>query len=202
MAYSDEDVVGIKEETLRIYSSDGESEWSPLPECDVNTTEKTVTCNTTHFSVFALFGEEEDSLPTVTTPTVTTITTTSAALGAQVVSTGVPPDTLTARGTCWGTTASPVINCIAEGGNSIGVFTHIRTGLTPNTTYYYRGYATNATGTAYSSDGTFTTESEEVPEEDIIPTVNNPQSSSITSTSATLSATVISLGVPANISSR
>ena len=37
------------------------------------------------------------------------------------------------------------------------VFTKAISGLTANTTYYYRGYATNSIGTSYSSDSTFTT---------------------------------------------
>lgn len=96
------------------------------------------------------------AVPTVTTPTATSITTTGATLGANVTSLGVPAVT-SARGTCWGTSASPNTNCVAEGGTTTGVFTHARTGMSPNTFYYYRGYATNSTGTGYSADGTFTT---------------------------------------------
>lgn len=101
ITYTTDDIEGMKEDTLQIYSSDGESDWAPLSACSVDTDDKTVTCDTPHFSVFALFGEEEDSVPTITTPTVNTITTTSATLGANVTSVGIPPDTLTARGTCW-----------------------------------------------------------------------------------------------------
>ncbi len=46
---------------------------------------------------------------------------------------------------------------MAEGGTTLGVFTQARTGFTSGTLYYYRGYAINSTGTAYSADGTFTT---------------------------------------------
>ena len=156
MTYSADDIAGVKEETLKIYSSDGASDWDSLNPCIVDTSDKTVTCSTDHFTVFALFGEPEDSIPTVTTPTSTSLTTTGATIGANVTSLGIPAS-ISARGTCWGTTASPVTNCTAEGGTTTGVFTQVRTGLTAGTLYYYRGYATNATGTAYSSDGTFTT---------------------------------------------
>jgi Tfp pilus assembly protein PilV len=101
-------------------------------------------------------NEETYVIPTVTTPTVASITNTTATLGANVASLGVP-HSISARGTCWGTTAEPTTNCVDEGGLTSGVFTQIRTGFTPGTTYYYRGYATNATGIAYSADGTFTT---------------------------------------------
>jgi hypothetical protein len=94
--------------------------------------------------------------PTVISPTVTAITGTTATLGATVTSLGKPA-LITARGTCWGTTPNPTTNCTAEGGTSLGAFTQARTGFTPSTLYYYRGYATNSTGTAYSPDGTFTT---------------------------------------------
>lgn len=101
-------------------------------------------------------NEETYVVPTVTTPTVASITNTTATLGANVTSLGVPA-TISARGTCWGTTAAPTTNCVAEGGTTSGIFTQARTGFTQGTLYYYRGYATNATGIAYSADGTFTT---------------------------------------------
>ncbi len=82
---------------------------------------------------------------------------TSANLGATVTSNGGA--TLTARGTCWGTITSPTTNCLAEGGITIGVFTHLRTGFPAGTLIYYRGYATNSAFTerGYSGTGSFTT---------------------------------------------
>lgn len=95
------------------------------------------------------------SVPTVTNPTVTAITTNSATLGAEVTNDG--NQSLTARGTVWGTSATPTSNSLAEGGTTVGVFTQARTGFTPNTTYTYRGFATNSIGTSYSTDASFTT---------------------------------------------
>ena len=134
-----------------------------------------------------------NSVPTVTSPTSTSVAGTTATLGANVTSLGIPAS-ISARGTCWGTLASPITNCVAESGTTTGVFTQARTGFTAGTTYYYRGYATNSTGTAYSADGTFTTL--------IIPTVATPTSASVTGTTATLGANVTSLGNPASISAR
>ena len=133
-------------------------------------------------------------IPTVTTPTATSVTSTSATVGANVTSLGFPAS-ISARGTCV-STGSPA-NCIAQGGTTTGVFTHSRTGLTPNTTYYVYGYATNATGTAYSPNTSFTT----LPSP-TIPTVTTPTVTSITQTSATVGANVTSLGIPASISAR
>ena len=55
VSYQDSDVVGINESSLVIYHYSG-SIWSPLTGCVVNTTLNTVTCTTTGFSFFALFG--------------------------------------------------------------------------------------------------------------------------------------------------
>lgn len=97
------------------------------------------------------------TLPTVTSPTATSIAQTTATLGANVTSLGGAAS-LTARGTVWGTSASPTGNPEPEGGTGTGVFTEGRTGFSQGTKYYYRGYATSAAGTAYSSDGSFYTE--------------------------------------------
>lgn len=94
--------------------------------------------------------------PTLTTPTATSIASTTATLGANITSDG--GSALTARGTVWGTTAAPTGNQVAQGGTTTGVFTQARTGLTAQTKIYYRGYATNSAGTAYSPDGSFYTE--------------------------------------------
>lgn len=95
--------------------------------------------------------------PVVNSPTATSILYNGATLGATISSTGGA--SITARGTCWGTTPAPTSNCQAEGGTATGVFSHVRTSASfaPNTSYYYRGYATNSVGTAYSADATFIT---------------------------------------------
>lgn len=78
MTYGTGDIAGIDELSLRIHSWGGET-WSMLPNCVVNSGTRTVTCTTTHFSVFGLFGEEHVA-PTITTPTSSAITTTGATL--------------------------------------------------------------------------------------------------------------------------
>jgi hypothetical protein len=98
-------------------------------------------------------------VPTVTTPSVDlgSITTNSALLGGNVTSDGGAA--LTARGTVWNTTGTPVVeNVLAEGGTTTGTFTHTRSGLPPDTDIFFRAYATNATHTGYSPQGQFRTE--------------------------------------------
>jgi len=66
--------------------------------------------------------------------------------------------TVTARGVCWATTANPnLTNSYTSDGTGTGVFTSSITGLTANTPYHVRAYATNIAGTAYGSDLQFTT---------------------------------------------
>ncbi|MDP2788644.1 MAG: hypothetical protein Q8O46_01125 [bacterium] len=129
-----------------------------------------------------------NSAPTVITPTVFGITSTGATLGANVTSLGIPA-AISARGTCWATTAAPTTNCVAEGATTTGIFTHARTGMPSSTTIFYRGYATNTSGTGYSADGTFTTLAAAV-----APTVDTSAVTNITQSSADSGGTIISNG--------
>lgn len=102
-----------------------------------------------------------DENPTSTTPTIetvetTSLTTTSAVSGGNVTNDG--GDVVTARGVCWSTSENPTIEAdyIADNGDAATFVSNI-TGLTPNTTYYVRAYATNSNGTAYGQQRSFTT---------------------------------------------
>jgi len=95
-------------------------------------------------------------VPTVTTIAVSDITATSASSGGNVSDDGGAP--VTARGVCWGTSTNPTISdSHTTDGSGTGTFTSSITGLTPDTTYYLRAYATNTAGTAYGNEATFTT---------------------------------------------
>jgi len=96
------------------------------------------------------------SIPTLdTSPSISSIGSTSAVLGGKVISDGGA--SITNRGTLWSTSPTPVSNGLDEGGTSVSAFSHLRSGLTKNTLYFYRAYATNSVGTAYSNDAIFTT---------------------------------------------
>ena len=65
---------------------------------------------------------------------------------------------VTARGVAWGTNTSPTISgSYTETAQCTGTFTSSLTGMTLNTTYYVRAYATNSVGTAYGAEISFTT---------------------------------------------
>ena len=97
--------------------------------------------------------------PTVTTAAVTNITTTTATSGGDVTVDGSA--SVTVRGVCWSLAANPTTSatCTRDGAGT-GTFTSSLTGLTPNTPYHLRAYATNSGGTAYGADVQFTTSSD------------------------------------------
>ncbi len=103
--------------------------------------------------------------PTVTTQAVTAIGTTTATGNGNITSLGIPNPT--AYGVCWNTSVSPTItdnNTDKGSASSTGAFTANMTSLAMGTTYYVRAYATNATGTAYGSEVSFTTTTITIPE--------------------------------------
>ena len=94
--------------------------------------------------------------PTITTNNVTNITATSVTCGGNVTATGGA--SVTSRGVCWSTSQNPTTsNNTLPSGSGTGSFTKNITGLTPNTTYYVRAYATNSAGTSYGVQKGFTT---------------------------------------------
>ena len=96
-------------------------------------------------------------VPVLTTTDITSIWHTTAMSGGTVTNdNGL---TVTARGVCWSTTQNPTIaSSKTTDGTGAGNFVSSITGLTPNTTYYARAYATNSAGTGYGSALTFTTQ--------------------------------------------
>jgi hypothetical protein len=106
-------------------------------------------------------------------PTLATTTAASAIAGTTATSGGnVSADggsAVTARGIVWGTTMNPTIDLTTKttDGTGTGVFTSSLTGLTAATLYYVRSYATNAIGTSYGAEISFTTL-------DVVSTVTSP----------------------------
>lgn len=119
----------------------------------VNNDPATVGSSSTAFSVI-------NTPPTLTTPTSTSITTSTAILGGNV--TGVGCNTITERGIYYSTTigfadGDGIKVSETSGPYSTGTFTVNVTGLTSGTTYYYKAFATSASGTSYTTQGTFST---------------------------------------------
>lgn len=96
-------------------------------------------------------------LPTISTISASSITTTSATTGGNISSDGGA--SITARGVIWSTSPTPTISLSTKtsDGSGTGSFTLSLSGLSPNTTYYIRAYATNSAGTGYGDEVTFST---------------------------------------------
>lgn len=57
LAYTDSDIAGLDTASLKIYRYDAGTGWTMLDNCTRDSVAKTVTCTTTHFSDFGIFGD-------------------------------------------------------------------------------------------------------------------------------------------------
>jgi hypothetical protein len=107
-------------------------------------------------------NDDENNIPSklvpgLTTSQVTDITKTTAICGGNITSDSNSP--VTVRGVCWSKAPTPTIaDNKTSDGSGTGIFTSTITGLTMNTKYYVRAYATNSYGTGYGSVISFTTD--------------------------------------------
>jgi len=140
----------------------------------------------TSYGADSVFTTNAATIPTLTTTATSAITATTAASGGNITSDNGA--TITARGICWSTTANPTIALTTKtiDGTGTGAFTSSITGLTANTLYYVRAYATNSAGTAYGTQVSFTTLR--------LPAVTTGAITSITSNTATASGNVTDSG--------
>ena len=164
----------------------------------------TLTANTTYYVRAYAINEEAgiaySNVMTVTTmtadaaPTVKTVQTNNygdvyAFLTGTVESEGSQP--LTARGfEIWEYTDPSTVVAIAVSQRGYDYVEQV-TGLTPNTQYAYRAYATNPVGTSYGDTLTFTTKNT-VAKPPTVVTDTNPRD--VTASSVTLGGTVASNG--------
>jgi hypothetical protein len=96
------------------------------------------------------------SLPTVSTSTVETIASTTSVCGGNITNDGGAP--IINKGLVWSTNPMPTIldDSISCGANT-GSFTNLIKGLSPNTTYYIRAFASNLAGLSYGNQVVFNT---------------------------------------------
>lgn len=134
----------------RILNTLPKTDWKPIPLC----------------SVYGRYGLEAPNLvghvnaPSVTTNTETALTQTSFTANGDITNTGGANATV--RGFCWfvGTSGDPTIanNVVNQSGSfSTGAYSLGFSGLSPNTSYRVRAYATNSAGTGYGTTITVTT---------------------------------------------
>ena len=97
------------------------------------------------------------NLPEVNTQEASDITGSSARVEGEFWLDG--SSSITAKGVVWSENPEPTVALPTKTDEGPGAtnFESQLTGLSPNTTYHYRGYATNAAGTFYGDEQTFTT---------------------------------------------
>ncbi|MHC1775293.1 MAG: FISUMP domain-containing protein [Lentimicrobium sp.] len=133
------------------------------------------------------------TLPNVTTTPVSGITQTTAGSGGEITFGGGA--TITERGVCWSTIQNPTTaDNHTSDGTGTGIYTSYLTGLTGNTVYYVRAYATNGSGTSYGSQFNFITAP-------LLPDVTTNPVINITMTSAKSGGNITSNG-GANVTER
>ncbi len=161
------------EEGFRIDRKVGDGDWqvefAAVPANQTTYTDDNVNLadNIYSYRVYAYNGKRNSaysdaaihiSAPTVTTSTISNITATTATSGGNVTNDGGLD--VYARGVVWNTGVNPSLEDnygYTEDGAGTGTFTSNITGLTANTTYYVRAYATNSAGTAYGNQLSFLT---------------------------------------------
>lgn len=134
-------------------------------------------------------SQSATTIPVVASTTLPgAITATSAISGGSITSDGGLP--ISARGVCWSTSINPTIaNASTVNGTGIGTFSSTLSALSLSTTYYVRAYATNALGTAYGNEVSFTTLATVA-----LPTISTALVTSISSLTATSGGNIISDG--------
>ncbi len=102
------------------------------------------------------FTTSQIAVPVLTTSDITAITQTTATAGGNI--SDEKGGSVTARGVCWSISENPTISDNkTSDGSGAGSFTSSITGLSGNTKYYLRAYATNSAGTQYGNQLSFTT---------------------------------------------
>jgi uncharacterized protein (TIGR02145 family) len=95
-------------------------------------------------------------VPLVISTSISNLSQTTAVSGGTITSDG--GQAVVARGVCWSTSQNPTIsNSKTSDGTGTGTYSSSLSGLSPNTTYYLRAYATNGLGTGYGNQLSFTT---------------------------------------------
>lgn len=124
--------------------------------------------------------------PTVQTAAVQAIAANTAASGGNI--TAIGGSAVVRRGVCWSTLQLPTVaDPHTNDGRGPGEFVSQMTGLSVNTVYYVRAYATNNVGTAYGEQYEFRTA-------DGLPTLRTDSVTSIAATTATCGGEVLADG--------
>lgn len=107
--------------------------------------------------LFLVYSCKKEENPVLITTEISDITDSSANSGGSI--TFNSEEIIFSRGVCWSTTQTPtILNEKTTDGTGVGNFESSIRGLSPNTTYFVRSYATNSIGTFYGNVISFTTQ--------------------------------------------
>ncbi|KAB1157953.1 Lcl domain-containing protein [Flavobacterium luteum] len=151
----------------------------------------------TAYGVSITFTTLKATVPIISSTTAANlVTATTAKTGGIITNSGA--SNVISRGVCYSSTSAvpTIANSKTNNGTGIGSFISLIDGLTPNTIYYIRAYATNGIGTAYGDVKSFSTTTATIPTGIITTTA-----SAITLTSASSGGTISNDG-GASITSR
>lgn len=139
------------------------------------------------------FSTNQIAFPALTTTEITSITNSSAVSGGTI--TADNGGAVSTKGVCWSISENPTISDDkTSDGSGIDNFISTLSGLTSNTKYYVRAYATNSAGTAYGDQLNFTTTPG-------TPTLSTFSVSSYTANSSNLKGSIVTDG-GASVTSR
>lgn len=98
----------------------------------------------------------EKPIPVVSTSAISEITQTTAKGGGNITSDA--GSAIQTKGICWSTSPNPtILNSKTSDGTLSEAINSNLTGLSPNTKYYVKAYASNINGTGYGKEESFTT---------------------------------------------
>ncbi|KAF1086044.1 Endoglucanase precursor [Sporotomaculum syntrophicum] len=141
---------------------------------------------------FAVPQQDVVDLPTVQTLDAANITKVSATIKGMVEAAG--SSAVTEYGFEWTTDQANWTKEVLGDSEPYGAFSKDLSGLTENTTYYFKSYAVNDSGTAYGAVKSFTTLEAPTVEEPTAPVVETKDASSVDRTSAVLNGRVVGNG--------
>ncbi len=121
--------------------------------------------------------------PVLTTNPINNISNTMAFSGGTFITDG--ESNILSKGVCWSTNHNPTINDFkSDDGTGVTNYSSVLTGLSRNTTYYVKAFATNSVGIGYGNEVSFTTTDSSVIPIGNLPTVIINSINSITTNNA------------------
>lgn len=140
----------------------------------------------TAYGLSITFTTLKATVPVISSTTAANlVTATTAKTGGIITNSGA--SNVISRGVCYSSTSAvpTIANSKTNNGSGIGSFISSIEGLTPNTKYYIRAYATNGIGTAYGDVKSFSTTTATIPTG-----ITTTTASAVTLTSASSGGTI------------